>query len=150
MTEKSGIAQFLDKLAEGLAKSKDQKQSSDGSDIFNVLPKPKKQEINDGLISWEWETKLATISAYYATSNTNSMKMTKNSYVVSVNLASDFAWIINGEEAKELGQAILSASRWEHIWKIHAGEFLVEDLPEECNNVKIVPEIVPEINSSDE
>lgn len=137
MAEKSGIAQFLDRLAEGMSKAKESSSES-SQEVANILPKPDSQEIKDGLICWKWKTETTTVESFYATSSVNRLEMPKGEYLIDLKISGKISngkniYQLTSEIAKEIGQAILSAHNWQHIWKIHAGEFLVGDANEPEN-----------------
>lgn len=129
--EKSGIAQFIDKLAEGISKSK--QASTD--DVANVLPKPETQEIGDGVIVWRWETLGGSviIESTLATREPNQAHLAQDEYVVALKLptSDNDTYAFYDDSAKDVGQAILSAYNWKEIWKLHAGDFLLEQLKNE-------------------
>lgn len=130
MTEKAGIAQFIDKLMEGMNKAK-----PENPDVANVLPKPDTQDIGDGVIVWRWEVLNGSImvESVLATREENQAKLAKDEYVVSVDLpvSENGKYSFYDESSKEVGQAILSAWNWKEIWKLHAGDFLLENLSQE-------------------
>ncbi len=131
--EKAGIAQFIDKLMEGMSKGR-----PEGSDLANVLPKPETQEIGDGIIAWRWTLcdGSVTIESLLATRDDNQANMRKDEYTVNLKMpeSNKGTYILNGEVAKNLGQAILSAYNWKDIWKLHAGDFLLEELSRPAND----------------
>lgn len=140
--EKSGIAQFMDKLMEGMNKAK--AEGNTNSDVANVLPKPNTQDIGDGVIVWRWEVLdgAVMIESVLATRDDNQAHLSKDEYVVSIDLpASETGkYSFYDDSAKEVGQAILSAWNWKEIWKLHAGDFLLETLSQEktvCDEPKL-------------
>jgi hypothetical protein len=132
MTEKNGFAQVLDKLVEGLNKAKKNGSSiSTSSDVANVLPKPTNQNIGDGVIVWQWMVPGEVIvEAVLATRTHNQSSLEKGEYVVGVQFpeSENATYALYGDSAKDVGQAILSAWNWKNIWRLHAGDFLLEEL----------------------
>lgn len=128
MADKNGIAQFLDKLAEGMGKMKEQSDSN--SDMVNILPKPSTQEIGDGIIVWRWFSSGVVVEATLATRENNQSKIAVGKYVIAMKMPeSDNAmYCLYEDSAKEIGQMLLSAYNWQNIWKLHAGDFLLEEL----------------------
>lgn len=128
MAEKAGIAQFLDKLMEGMSKAK----ADSGGDIVNVLPKPDTQDIGDGVIVWRWNllNGSVVIESVLATRQPNQQNLAKDEYVVSLKLpeSENGTYSFYDDTSKDIGQAILSAYNWKSIWKINAGDFLLEEL----------------------
>lgn len=129
MTEKNGFAQFLDGLMEKRNKSND--------DVLNILPKPDSQVISEGLIVWQWRLDSCVVESVLATRNTNPLNLEKDKYVVNIQMpkTEECLYSLFGDTAKEIGQALLSAWNWQKIWKLHAGDFLLEVLsqePTEC------------------
>lgn len=128
--EKTGIAQFIDKIAEGLGKGK-----AETPEVANVLPKPITQDIGDGVIVWRWEilNGSITVESTLATREPNQAKLAKDEYVVAVAFpeSDNATYCFYDDSAKDVGQAILSAWNWKEIWKLHAGDFLLEKLSQE-------------------
>jgi hypothetical protein len=125
MSEKNVIAQLLDALVE-------RKKSDD--DVLNMLPKPSSQEIGDGFIVWRWVIDgVAVIESVLVTRNSNPTGLEKDKYVVNIQLpeSDNGCYAFLEETPRELGQALLSAWNWQHVWKIHAGDFLLELLSQE-------------------
>lgn len=133
---KTGFAQFMDKLAEGLSKSKENsKNNAQNDDLINVLPKPDTQEIGDGVIVWRWTllNGSAVVESVLAFKENNQQNLNKDEYVVSVKLpgSENGTYSFYDDTSKAVGQAILSAWNWKTIWKLHAGDFLLESLSDE-------------------
>lgn len=145
MTEKNGFAQILDAIAGGLSKMKDgaaekKPAGNQSADLVNVLPKPVTQEIGDGFIRWRWRPDLAKVEAILATSAKNPYGLGNGNYAVNVQfpMHPECAYSMLEDVAKNVGQTILSAYNWQHIWKIHAGDFLLAsmNLPQEVEFTK--------------
>ena len=129
MAEKNGFAQVLDKLAEGLSKAK--KNVSVGDDVANILPKPVNQSIGDGVIVWRWVIPGdIVVESVLATRTANQSSLEKGEYVVGVQFpeSENATYALYGDTAKDVGQAILSAWNWKNIWRLHAGDFLLQEL----------------------
>lgn len=132
MAEKNGMAQILDKIAEGLANAK-KKETESYSDDLNMLPKPHMQEIGDGVIVWRWYIEGVVIETVLATREANQSKLSKGEYSVSMMLpkSSKGMYVLNGDISKDIGQALTSAWNWKNVWKLHAGDFLLGELSKE-------------------
>ena len=128
MTEKNGFAQIMDKIAEGLSK----KREESGEDL-NMLPKPGIQDIGDGIIVWRWFCGGVVIESILATRYGNQMDMEPGKYTISMKMpeSDNGMYTLYEDVAKELGQALMSAWNWQHVWKLHAGDFLLEELSKE-------------------
>lgn len=133
MTEKNGIANFLDGLVGGLNKMKEAnatKEASSGggeteADLVNILPKPAKQVIGEnGVITWGWNGRFANVEGI--------LNIAKDEYVVTVELPkiNGTKYHLSDETARELGQTLLSAYNWKNIWKLHVGDYIVSDFKE--------------------
>lgn len=133
MTEKNGLAQVLDKIVEAMSKPREGGVKSEKGEVANILPKPDSQDIGDGLIIWHWKTKDVTVESVLVTKENNPVKLPKGTYLVNLQMpqTDNCAYSLLGESAKEIGQAILSAYNWQNIWKLHAGDFLLEKLSQE-------------------
>lgn len=126
MTEKNAFANFLDKVAGG--------QNREKGEDFNVLPKPASQDIGYGLIVWRWHVENITIEAALATNYLNRLSIEKGEYEITVNMpppGEENSYSMSLEVSKEFGKAMLSAYNWKEIWKLHAGDFLLEELSQE-------------------
>lgn len=126
----------MDKLAEGLSKSKENSNNNvSNDDLVNVLPKPDTQEIGDGVIVWRWTLLDGStiVESVLAFKEKNQQNLSKDEYVVSLKLPSseNGTYSFYDDTSKAVGQAILSAWNWKAIWKLHAGDFLLESLSEE-------------------
>lgn len=124
MAEKNGFAKFIDNLV-------DKKESE--NDVMNMLPKPDSQEIGDGIIVWRWTLEFCVIESFLVTRNSNQVNLKKDTYVVNIRFPESEAYTYSliDETAKDIGSALLSAWNWQHIWKMHAGDFLLDILSQE-------------------
>lgn len=152
MADKNGFAQVLDKIVEGIANSKNKEQSS--SQDLNMLPKPGVQQIGDGVIVWRWFCGGVVIEAVLATRHGNQMNLEEGKYLISVKMpeSSNGMYTLYEEVAKELGQALMSAWNWQHVWKLHAGDFLLEEMSKQPAEEFIDEDIetIAEVVSEDE
>lgn len=130
MAEKNALAQFLDNLVEG---KRVQRGSDGNADVVNMLPKPDSQEIGNGFIMWRWAPEGAVIESFLVTRHVNDLGLDKDSYVVNLRLpeSEEFSWAMFDDVAKGIGSSLLSAWNWKNIWKLHAGDFLLEVMSQE-------------------
>jgi hypothetical protein len=154
MTEKNNIANALDKAFEALGK----RAKNSDNDMLNMLPKPDSQSISDGVIVWRWNLDTCIVESVLATRNSNPLKLEKDTYVVNIQMpkTEECYYSLFDDTAKEIGQALMSAWNWQHIWKLHAGDFLLEILSQEpieepepfvSNDCEVIePEIVETID----
>jgi hypothetical protein len=124
MVEKNAFANLLDKMAQG---------KQDKGEDFNVLPKPATQDIGYGLIVWQWFIGDITVEGALATQETNRLSLEQGDYAVTIKMPENENYIYSlvGDTAKDVGKCILSAWNWKEIWKLHAGDFLLEKLSKE-------------------
>lgn len=134
MAEKNGFAQILDAIAGGLTKMRDGAVADpakvvDG-DSNAILPKPTTQEIGAGIIVWKWENDFAHVEGVLATNSNNQCSLEKGAYIVNVQFpqTEHCAYSMHNNTAEIVGKTLLSAWNWQHIWKLHAGDFLLEAL----------------------
>lgn len=125
--EKNSMAVLMDKIFD-MFKSK-----NDSSDVLNMLPKPNSQEIGDGIIVWRWFAGEAVVESILTTRNHNQVNLEKDTYVVTLQLpeSESFSYSFFDESSREVAQALLSAWNWQHVWKLHAGDFLLDILSQE-------------------
>lgn len=147
MTEKNGFAKFLDSLVE--------KKKEEADDVLNMLPKPDTQEIGNGYILWRWNAEAAIIESILATRNSNELGLEKDSYIVNISLphSEECAYTLFNDTAKEIGSALLSAWNWQHIWKLHAGDFLLDVLSQEPVSEQVAEQetvVQPELFTPDD
>ena len=130
MTEKNGMAQILDKIVEALGNLKPKENSDD----LNKLPKPNLQDIGHGLIVWQWHVGDITVESALATNLINRLSLEKGEYSVTLKMPHAL-YSFDGDNARDLGKAILSAWNWKEVWKLHAGDFLLEELSQEPEEI---------------
>lgn len=111
-------------IVEGLQKAAAKQTPEDEAEDLNILPKPNKQEIKKdlGLIEWYWYCGLYTVHSCLQTPT--------GEYKIELTGASGETpqQIFEPEEAKMVGQALLSAWNWQEIWQMHAGSFIAADM----------------------
>ena len=124
MAEKNAFANMLDKLAQG---------KPDKGEDFNILPKPVKQDIGYGLIVWQWFVGDIIIESALATNEVNRLAMPEGEYSITMTMpeSNNHIYALDNDLAKDLGKAILSAWNWKEIWKVHAGDLLLQKLSKE-------------------
>ena len=139
---KNSFAKGLDKLVESFTK----KSESDQADVLNMLPKPNSQEFGDGLIVWRWITDSVMIEAVLAVRENNSSGLPKDAYVVTMQMpeSENFIWSMFDDTARIIAQALLSAWNWQNVWKLYAGDFILEEMAKQPVTMIEQPE-VPEM-----
>jgi hypothetical protein len=128
VTEKNALANFLD----GVKKMKDQ-QGEDQADDLNILPMPSSQEVNPGKwIKWTWNTafEAKVFGILYLNDHEDGKLFNeKGSYEVQLSMNYEHRlFILTPADARDIGQAMVSASNWVNIWKDHAGYFMEKEL----------------------
>lgn len=131
---------FLSQLAERTQQAATEMQNGEPEEDLNVLPFPESQNISDTGIEWVWPVFGSTIFVYgfLFTRDVDSAEGNvkdntyrhgkKGDYIVQLKMPGNHeVWGIS-DCAKELGQAMVSASNWVNIWKDHAGMFLEKQL----------------------
>jgi len=95
-------------------------RANTGNGVRGELPKPSSQDLKDDYIQWNWHSPASTDWSVVAT-----YSRTDQTYQIDILLQShDSTMILDSNEAKSLGEALLAASSWENVWQQHAGEFL--------------------------
>ena len=124
---KPGFKEILGKLSEAAQKKsaelEGESQDESPPDDLNFLPLPDNQEIHDDCIIWTWECNGNDNFSVQATLHTSGNK--KGEYYVEMFHTSGpnvVGFIFT--EAKEIGQALISAWRYQYVWKDYAGEFM--------------------------
>lgn len=132
--EKHPIAQLLDKVVEGMAKKKENVPSTND---LNILPKPGVQDIGDGVIVWRWFVGGVVIETALATRDNNQMNIEVGKYMISVKMpeSDNGMYTLYEDVSKELGQALVSAWNWQHVWKLHAGDYLLSELSQDQEEI---------------
>lgn len=128
-----GIAQKLKERGEQM-----QEQQGDDEEVedLNILPFPNSQNIygNNGTIVWEWivNEEVTVTAVLYTKDDTpegGNTGFKKGDYNIVQHTCDDSGendW--TPEDAKILGQALISASNWKNIWRDHAGKFIAQEL----------------------
>ena len=96
----------------------------DNHEAVGQLPKPDFQRLHPDHIEWQWNPIIgkAHITSLYMKGSAY--------YTVSLYTTNENGeLLLTGEEAKTLGEALISAWQWEHVWPAHAGEFLLNPDP---------------------
>lgn len=113
---------LLNKLQDAAARAKAE-DTDDEADDLNILPKPDKQEIKRplGTIEWDWNcTENITVRSILVQGS--------HAYNVFIETTVDFEYPLCAEEAKIVGQALVSAWNWRDVWQFHAGGFIARDM----------------------
>lgn len=155
MTEKNGMAQILDKIVEGLASAKKKEESSED---LNMLPKPGVQDIGDGVLVWRWFVGGVVIETVLATRHENQMGIEAGKYTISMKMpeSDKGMYTLYEDVSKELGQALMSAWNWQHVWKLHAGDFLLDEMSKEpaeivsiCDDKEVEAEVIDVVDATE-
>ena len=113
MTEKNAFANLLDSIVQRKVEQDTvagmSNESGDG--VSGTLPLPATQDIQPEYIRWEWTDPHVFVNAFFDKENSG--------YYIEVN-----GITINADQARILGEVLLSASRWQDIWQAHAGFYL--------------------------
>ena len=121
---KPNFAESMAKAAKAV-KASAQKQDAQIDPNAISTTKPDTQEINDSVITWEWDKENFTVIAHYFRQE-NAFGFDAGDYVVDiVNLAVALdPWNnMDPELVKELAQLLLSAYQWASVWQQYMGEF---------------------------
>lgn len=86
----------------------------DNDGVSGTLPLPAKQDIHPDYIEWQWDDAHIFVNAF--------LSKPEGSYYIEVNGVT-----IDADQAKTLGEVLLSASRWRDTWQAHAGLYLIND-----------------------
>lgn len=102
---------------------------SDEAEDLNKLPKPTEQKIDkeQGYIEWSWgcgSTDYKVVSSLNTV--TGEYYVTIQRVVTSAQTPGVFG--MSGDDAKIVGQALVSAWNWQEIWQMHAGEFIAREM----------------------
>ena len=110
------------KLAEAFARSARKEPAPEVEDL-NILPLPTTQVIDfDNWIQWTWEvsSEMKVVVTLYLSGYEEAYKA--GEFDIELIFAHKTEMVgMEPEEAKTLGQAIVSASNWHKIWKQHVG-----------------------------
>lgn len=103
-------------------------------DDLNILPMPIDQKVLPEYMLWTWQpTSRVLVSAYLFRKNVDYANfkhkrgewyvvMEKDEESATIGFSTDF------DEAKLVGQALISAWNYERVWKLHAGTFMERQL----------------------
>jgi hypothetical protein len=87
------------------------------------LDKPARQAIFPNYIEWTWNAGEVNFVSVYYTEDTAMGKA--GTYAVDITGDLDnLIDVLTPTEARQLGQALLSAALWENVWQQHVGEYL--------------------------
>lgn len=126
-----GFKEILDKLSEAAKKKAEttaeveqQQQNENQREDLNVLPLPDDQAIHDDCIIWTWECNGNDNFSVQAVLFTAGNK--KGQYQVEMFHTCIRSNVVGFlfDEAKEVGQALISAWQYQNVWKDHAGDFM--------------------------
>lgn len=117
------------KLAEAIARSARKEPAPEAEDL-NILPLPTTQVIDfDKWIVWTWEvsSEMKVVVTLFLSGYEDGYKA--GEFDLELVFAHKTEMIgMEPEEAKTLGQAIVSASNWHKIWKQHVGTFIERNI----------------------
>lgn len=113
MTEKNAFANLLDAIVQQ-KREKEQDSVANMDNVSGTLPLPATQDIHPDYLEWKWEDGAVPVIAVYS--------KPEEDYYIIVNGVT-----IDSDQAKALGEILLSASRWRDIWQINAGLYLAHD-----------------------
>lgn len=119
------------KLAEAFARSARKEPAPEVEDL-NILPLPTTQDIVfDKWIRWTWENFCASdakvVVTLYLSDYENFFPAGEFDIELVFSQKTD-VYGMTANEAKALGQAIVSASNWHNVWKRHVGTFIERDI----------------------
>lgn len=121
-----GIGAFLQNLKDNAEKQNAANQESEPEDL-NILPLPSTQDVGPASISWNWyPTSFVNVIGLLFTKGAAPDK--RGTYTVRVSglesssLANPVE--LTGDDAKLIGQALISAWNYKNVWKHHAGSFI--------------------------
>ena len=130
--KKKGFGEALSEFAQR-AKDAQQQQGQPQGDDLNVLPLPATQDvIQDCMIVWKWpiNNSFEVVAVLYTKDTPEGNKA--GDYEVELGAFSTINFSAS-EEAKFVGQALISAWNYQNIWKLHAGEFMERQLMQPAN-----------------
>lgn len=117
------------KLAEAFARSARKEPAPEVEDL-NILPLPTTQVIDfDNWIQWTWEvsSEMKVVVTLYLSGYEEAYKA--GEFDIELIFVHKTEMVgMEPEEAKTLGQAIVSASNWHKIWKQHVGVFIERNI----------------------
>lgn len=121
--------ELAEKLAEAFARSA-RKEPPPVVEDLNMLPLPTTQVIDfDNWIQWTWEvsSEMKVLVTLYLSGYEQAHRA--GDFDIELIFSRETEMIsMEPEEAKTLGQAIVSASNWHNIWKQHVGVFIERNI----------------------
>ena len=140
-----GLREAGERIKEQQAEAELQEQAE--TDL-NILPLPEEQVVLDDRIVWTWRPWGEEVSVhgilFTKRVETNTELQEKGSYRVDLALAgkNKNTFSLFSDSARFIGQALISAHNYQHIWKAYAGDFMERQLmgePEKtCSGMKVV------------
>ena len=129
MAEKNAFAKLLDDLAtkkkesEKMTKESGEKGATVESDDLNILPLPTTQRVGTHSLTWTWTCDTTLV--------VSTLDVVEDRYHVTLRRTSWGEEYLAGDNAKILGQALISAWNWKNVWKQHAGELLLRTMKDD-------------------
>jgi hypothetical protein len=136
----SFLTKFADAARERKAQLDEQDANTTPADDLNILPLPTEQRVEKDRIVWTWlpwGEEISIQGVLYTRdiplSYSKSEMQKKGDYVVHMYFAGDSLDPVHffGDCAKLVGQALISAWNYQHIWKQHAGDFIEMEVMKE-------------------
>jgi hypothetical protein len=141
---------FLSQLAERTQQAAEEMQNEEPEEDLNVLPFPVSQEIAEKWIQWRWEpcNFVRVYGILYTCNQQRSSPEGKGNdsipqgyyevqFSTDVKTKDDVILSYSDEEAKAIGQAMVSAANWINIWKDHAGMFIERDFMQKSQPIEM-------------
>ena len=130
MAEKNAFAKLLDDLAtkkkesEKMTKESGEKGATVESDDLNILPLPTTQRVGTHSLTWTWTCDTTLV--------VSTLDVVEDRYHVTLHAGNSRGEeYLAGDNAKILGQALISAWNWKNVWKQHAGELLLRTMKDD-------------------
>lgn len=143
-----GMRNIIEGLKEASERAKLNVETAEEQEDLNILPLPEEQVVLDDRIVWTWRPWGEEVSVhgilFTKRVETNTELQEKGSYRVDLALAgkNKNTFSLFSDSARFIGQALISAHNYQHIWKEYAGEFMEKQLmgePEKtCSGMKVV------------
>jgi hypothetical protein len=131
--QKPSLGMFLEKMKEAAERKAAELQpdiDDPTHEYLNILPMPDTQVISEKWIEWQWNVFEHRVFGILYTQSYEFHQ--PGSYEVQLSMScgpkAQSVFVVSPDEAKALGQALISASNWRNIWKEHAGYFLEKQL----------------------
>lgn len=136
---KRGIKEIVEKISEAaeakrLAREEDEATELELNDDLNILPFPISQTIDQeyGEITWKWDT-WSSPEPETSPQVIAILETRVDRYTVKIEGSTSLQDSLSPENAKMLGQALVSAWNWKEIWQSHAGSFLLKSMSGDSN-----------------